>query len=50
MHVTGATHRDNDLPSQTTLLANFNQLYKIDPDTLTLWVRTYNVQIFVSQK
>ncbi len=36
--------RDNKLPSQehVTLLANFNQLYKIDPPTLELWIRAYN--------
>jgi predicted O-linked N-acetylglucosamine transferase (SPINDLY family) len=25
------------LPGEALVLANFNQLYKIDPDTLTLW-------------
>ena len=35
----GATRSDNALPPRGVLLANFNQLYKIDPSTLDLWVR-----------
>ena len=36
--VQGATRSDNALPPRGVLLANFNQLYKIDPPTLDLWV------------
>ena len=37
-----AEHR---LPKDTTLLANFNQLYKIDPPTLDLWIRVFNATL-----
>jgi predicted O-linked N-acetylglucosamine transferase (SPINDLY family) len=30
---------DHALPENRVILANFNQLYKIDPDTLSLWAR-----------
>jgi hypothetical protein len=29
----------HELPDNSVVLANFNQLYKIDPDTLSLWAR-----------
>jgi hypothetical protein len=29
----------HELPGNRVVLANFNQLYKIDPDTLSLWAR-----------
>jgi protein O-GlcNAc transferase len=31
--------REHALPERSTILANFNQLYKIDPSTLSLWAK-----------